>query len=92
MKKTFLTLPLLILALAFVVSCGDSKKTNDDTDTTTDEPTDTTDEPTDSTDAALVNCGNHELDEGEVCDGNATECSTIDSGYTGGYAVCNNYT
>ena len=28
MKKTFLTLPLLILALAFVVSCGDSKNTD----------------------------------------------------------------
>ena len=94
MKKRLLTFSLLILALAFIVSCGDSKKTNDNSDTTADEPTDTTDatdptDPTEPTDTVLVNCGNHELDEGEVCDGNATECSTIDSGYTGGYAICN---
>ncbi|MBO7127961.1 VCBS repeat-containing protein [bacterium] len=52
MKKTFLAIPLLILALAFVVSCGDSKDSDSgDTDTTADnEPTDATDtDPTDST-------------------------------------------
>lgn len=90
MKKTFLAIPLLILALAFIVSCGDSKNT-DDTDTATDEPTDATDtaDPTDSTDTALVNCGNRTIDAGEICDGNAMECNIIDSGYTGGIATCN---
>lgn len=34
------------------------------------------------------NCGNREIDKGEVCDSGATECTTIDSGYTGGYAIC----
>lgn len=93
MKKTFLTIPILILALAFVVSCGDSKE-SDSTDTTDDtEPADTTTDtdpadPTDSTDTALSNCGNSTVDEGEICDGNATECSAVDPGYTGGIATC----
>lgn len=52
MKKTFLTIPLLILALVFVVSCSDDSKESDSTDTTDNtEPTDTTTDtdPTDST-------------------------------------------
>ena len=35
-----------------------------------------------------VNCGNKITDDGEVCDGNAAECKSIDSGYTGGFATC----
>ncbi len=33
-------------------------------------------------------CGNNFTDEGEICDGDAKECAEIDSGYTGGMAVC----
>ena len=33
-------------------------------------------------------CGNRSEDPGEVCDGSAKECTEIDSGYTGGYAIC----
>ena len=90
MKKMFLALPLLIFAIVFVVSCGDSKE-DDSTDTTDDtEPADTTTDtdPTDSTDTALSNCGNSTVDEGEICDGNATECSAVDPGYTAGIAIC----
>ena len=35
-----------------------------------------------------LNCGNKITDDGEVCDGNAQECTAIDSGYTGGFATC----
>ena len=41
-----------------------------------------------STDTVSKNCGNRVLDEGEVCDGGAKECSEIDAGYIGGYATC----
>ena len=34
-------------------------------------------------------CGNRSLETGEVCDGEAKECSEIDHGYTSGFAVCN---
>ena len=34
------------------------------------------------------NCGNRMTDEGEVCDGDAKECSAIDPTFTGGYASC----
>ena len=34
------------------------------------------------------NCGNKVTDDGEVCDGNAQECTAIDPGYTGGIATC----
>ena len=87
MKKTFLALPLLVLALAFVVSCGgDSKKpSTPDTDTTDTEPSGETD--TDSSDTVPSTCGNRVVDEGEVCDGGAAECSTINPNYTG-YATC----
>ncbi|MBP5406944.1 DUF1566 domain-containing protein [bacterium] len=35
-----------------------------------------------------LNCGNGITDDGEVCDGNAQECSLADSKYTGGFATC----
>lgn len=34
------------------------------------------------------NCGNKLPDEGEVCDGDAKECSEIDPSFLGGYASC----
>ncbi len=84
-------MPLLVLALLFLVSCGDSKdETPSETDTTDNEPTEETDK--DSTEPAETNadCGNGMIDEGESCDGNAQDCSAIDPNYTGGIAVCKN--
>ncbi|HQI05309.1 MAG TPA: thrombospondin type 3 repeat-containing protein [bacterium] len=34
-------------------------------------------------------CGDGIIENGEVCDGNIVECSSIDSGYVGGIAACN---
>ena len=89
MKKMFLTVSFLIIALIFFVSCGNVTKLNpSDTEHATDsEPAEKTD--TNSTEPAEtnVNCGN-KIDDGEVCDGNATECIEVDPEYTGGYAVC----
>ena len=34
-------------------------------------------------------CGNHIVDEGEVCDGSAQECSVVDPKYYDGFAECN---
>lgn len=34
-------------------------------------------------------CGDGIVENGEVCDGNIAECSSIDSGYVGGIAACN---
>ena len=36
-----------------------------------------------------MECGNKITEIGEACDGDAKECSSISSAYTGGYAVCN---
>lgn len=98
--KKFLILFLMLFAL-LIASCGGSSKgdsTGDDTDSgssSADTDSGSTGDNTDSgstsdTDSGVVSetCGNREPDPGEVCDGNATECVAIDSGYTGGYAVC----
>ena len=39
-------------------------------------------------DKPATNCGNRITEEGEVCDGDAKECSEVDSSFTGGYATC----
>ena len=91
MKKTFWTVPLMVLALLFLVSCGDSTDSDStDTEPADNEPAEETDK--DSTEPAEtnVNCGNGMIDEGESCDGNAQDCSAIDPNYTGGIAVCKN--
>ena len=91
MKKVISLFSILPLVFLFA-SCGGSErkpvKHEDPSDTEVVNDTDPTDEPTNPTDTAS-NCGNHELEEGEVCDGNAMECNIIDPGYTGGYATCN---
>lgn len=90
MKKVISLFSILPLVFLFA-SCGGSErkpvKHEDPSDTEVVNDTDPTDEPTNPTDTAS-NCGNHELEEGEVCDGNAMECSEINPGYTGGYATC----
>ena len=90
MKKMFLTVPVLILALIFMVSCGDSSETTTAADTDTSDTEPSGDTGADSSDtSAATNCGNRTVDEGEICDGNVIECTTIDPGYTGGFATCN---
>ncbi|HPM47397.1 MAG TPA: hypothetical protein PL056_10055, partial [bacterium] len=34
-------------------------------------------------------CGNGVIEEGELCDGNSVECTTISSSYVSGTAYCN---
>ena len=88
MKKALSIFLILLLVSLFLVSCGGSKKkpvTPDEPDTeAVDTDTDTTPDPTDT---GSSDCGNRVLDEGEVCDGDAKECSEIDPSLTG-YAYC----
>ena len=88
MKKALSLFSILLLVTLFCASCGGSEKkpvTPDDPDTeAVDTDTDTTPDPTDT---GSTDCGNRVLDEGEVCDGNATECSAINPNLTG-YAYC----
>lgn len=87
MKKTLSLFSILLLVFLFV-SCGGSEKkpaTPDEPDTeAVDTDTDTDTEPADT---GSSDCGNRIVDEGEVCDGGAMECSEINPGYTG-YAYC----
>ena len=97
MKRFFVSFAI-IMVLVFVVSCGSSKKTGDETDSgenMTDEDsvdTDSSDtEPmdeNDTSDTTYSNCGNKVTDAGEICDGGTQECSAIDANYTDGYATC----
>lgn len=51
--------------------------------------TDTTGTDTTGTDSTIpANCGNGTTDTGEVCDGDAKDCTTLGGGYTGGWATC----
>ena len=90
MKKALFLLLILLLVSLFLASCGGSTKKpatpDDPSDTETVDDTDPTNQ-TDPTDTAS-NCGNHELDTGEVCDGDTKACSEIDPSYTDGYAYC----
>lgn len=86
MKKMFWTVPLMILALMFMASCGGSDKKPETPDQPDTEAVDT-DTDTDTDSGSESNCGNRIVDEGEVCDGNAQECSAINPNYTG-YAYC----
>ncbi|HNT28878.1 MAG TPA: hypothetical protein PKH10_11970, partial [bacterium] len=47
-----------------------------------------TDNNTGTDDNIPVNCGNNTTDTGEVCDGDAKDCTTLGGGYTGGWATC----
>ena len=91
MKKA-LSFFSILLFLTLFSSCGNSEKKP----VTPDDPTDTeavdtdtdTDTDSDPADTGSTDCGNRIVDEGEVCDGDAKECSEIDPAFTGGYAVC----
>ena len=99
MKKRFLIFSLMFLAL-IIVSCGgsgsDSENGGDDNGTgdnsgdnsgdgSGDDSGGNSDGGGETSDAV---CGNRTQESGEVCDGGAVECASIDSGYTGGYAIC----
>ena len=91
MKKALSIFSILLLAFLFCASCGGSEKkpvTPDDPDTEVVDPDTDTDTNTEPTDTAAGDCGNRIVDEGETCDGGAQECSSINPGYTGGYAYC----
>ena len=95
--KKLLILFLMLFAL-LIVSCGgsgngdstgdngDSGSSGDGSDTGS--SGDGGDSGSSDTGVISENCGNRMVDAGEVCDGNAQECKSVDSGYTGGYAVC----
>ena len=94
--KKFLILFLMLFAL-LIASCGGSSKgdsTGDNGDSGSSDGSDTGssgdggDSGSSDTGVISENCGNRVTDAGEVCDGDAKECAAIDSGYTGGYAVC----
>lgn len=95
MKKALSFFSILLLLSIFCSSCGGSKKNPEtpsdqpdteavDTDTNTDPADSATDADTDSG----SECGNKITEVGEICDGDAKECSEIDPAFTGGYAVC----
>ena len=90
MKKLFLFSFLLLISF-FCVNCGGDQrkpfKPADQSDTeAADTDTETDTDPADT--GSTSECGNSEIEDGEVCDNNATECGAVDPGYTGGYAIC----
>ena len=91
MKKVLSIFSFMLLVSIFSVSCGGSEKKPvrpaEPSDT---EAVDTDTVPdTDQTDPdSTSNCGNKEIEEGEICDGTAMECSEINPEYSGGIALC----
>ncbi len=90
-------LPFIMVMLSFLwCSCeNESKKTQNDTgggdaDTSVgdEEVTDTTTSDEMVTDDTSFTCGNGTTDPGEACDGDAKECSEINSTYIVGWASC----
>ena len=90
MKKVLLALSLM-LALLFFAGCGGSSKNDNstgDTESSDTEPSGDTGTNTDPADSGSESeCGNRNVDEGEVCDGNAKDCVEINPNYTG-FAYC----
>ena len=83
---------LIFLALSFVfVSCGadeDEEDVNGGNNNENNTSDNTGDENSSADADQNVNCGNSVTDDGEICDGGALECTSIDPGYTGGIATC----
>lgn len=103
MKKGFLIFSFLFFAL-IIASCGGSSNGNSESgsddngtgDNSSDNSGDASgDDQGNNQEGEGGNggnsdavCGNRTVEAGEVCDGGAKECAEIDSGYTGGYAIC----
>lgn len=46
------------------------------------------DDDNNNNDQPATSCGNKVVEEGEACDGGALDCKDVDSGFTGGFAIC----
>ncbi len=82
----------LILSVVFIMftACGVSDDDETDTEGSNQEDNsgDNTGDNNSDENQQNTNCGNGLTDTGEVCDGNAIDCQSIDTGYTGGIATC----
>ena len=84
MKKVLICIDFEVVFLA--LSCGDDSP-EQESENTNDNSSDTGDTDTDD---QQDQCGNKIIDAGEVCDGGAVECTSIDPGYAKGFATCKN--
>ena len=87
--KKFLILFLLVFGL-FAVSCGGSDDSNNSENGNENNESNNSgndDSGSDSGNSSAI-CGNRTIESGEICDGGNQPCSQLDSGYTGGNAVC----
>ena len=82
----------LIFSVIFIMvtACGVSDDDETDTEGSNQENNsgDNTGDNNSDENQQNTNCGNGLTDTGEVCDGNAIDCQSIDTGYTGGIATC----
>lgn len=83
---------VIFLALSFVfAACGTSDEEDDVNGGNGNNSGDNEDNSGDNNGDGEQNdatCGNKITETGEICDGGAQECKSIDSGYTGGFASC----
>ena len=84
---------LVIFSLLFFMfaACGtDEEETGDENGNNTGDNTgdDNSGDNNGEENQQNVNCGNRVTDEGEICDGGAQDCTSIDPNYTGGIATC----
>ena len=86
---------LIFLALSFLfAACGASDEDETDTeggnsqDNSTADNSGSDDGNSSGDGQQNPNCGNRVTDEGEVCDGGAQDCTSINPNYTGGIATC----
>ena len=85
---------LFLIPFFFLASCV-SEDGDDPTDTDTENNNSSSDNGSNDTgdntgddNQPTTGCGNKIVEESEICDGNAKECTSIDPAYTGGYATC----
>lgn len=82
----------LIFSVVFIMftACGadDDEEMDTEGGNTQDDTGDNTGDNSGDENQQNTNCGNGLTDTGEVCDGNAIDCQSIDTGYTGGIATC----
>ena len=88
--RTFRFLVIFSLLFFMFAACGtDDEETGDENGNNPGDNTgDSTGDNTGDDNQPNPNCGNKMVDDGEVCDGGAQECKSIDPNYTGGFASC----